>query len=74
MGAEVYFWWMVVIQSTGSTVVPVPYQTQQMCEWAGENTGGNRGVDYTCIPQPAADVAEFSATWVPPADICQVRP
>lgn len=61
MGAEVYFWWMIVFAgngSAGATVIPVPYQTREMCEWAAKESWAQA----KCIPQPAADVAEFSAT------------
>lgn len=61
MGAEVYFWFAVVFASTnssaGATTLPIPYQTQYMCKWALAEAG----VTGACIPQPAADVAEFSA-------------
>ncbi len=71
MGAEVYFWWMIVAFSGEPVVIPVPYQTQQMCQWAADEAG--RGRFIVCIPQPAADVAEFSATWaMPRADVCEV--
>ncbi len=72
MGAEVYFWFMVVSfdqYDGGVTTMPVPYQTEEMCRWALDEAN----ITGTCIPQPAADVAEFSATWaMPRADVCEV--
>jgi len=59
MGAEIFFWWMVVAYGGGTTTIPVPYQTQEMCKWSAEQIGF--GGSAACIPQPAADVAEFSA-------------
>lgn len=74
MGAEVYFWWMIVFTAPGGggapAIMPVPYQTKESCEWAAKEAWAQ----VKCVPQPAADVAEFSATWVPPADVCQVKP
>ena len=71
MGAEVYFWWMVIITGNSATTLPMPYQTDEMCEWAADQA--YLGQPVRCIPQPAADVAEFSATWaMPRADVCEV--
>jgi len=60
-GSEIFFWWMVVGFGTGVTTLPIPYQTEQACAWAAEHAVGTHSPGYVCIPQPAADVAEFSA-------------
>jgi len=71
MGVETFFWWMVLAFSGEPVVMPVPFQTQAACMWAAESAEQNI---YACIPQPAADIAEYSATWAigRDDDVCEV--
>lgn len=56
---EIFFWWLVVsLSGYGAAAVPVPYQTEESCQWAAQEAE----VQAVCIPQRAADVAEFEAT------------
>lgn len=56
MDPAAFVWFMVVSFWSGAVVMPVPYQTEEMCKWAAQQAA----VDVACIPQPAGDLAMFT--------------
>lgn len=59
MEPAAFVWFMIATTWGGNAVLPVPYQTQEMCVWAADNAVPKLA-GYSCIPQPAGDLAQFS--------------
>jgi hypothetical protein len=71
MSGEIFVWWLVLLNPpSGIIVAPVPFQTEQMCEWSMEQTNGE-AYGY-CIPQPAADLAQFSMMSSTEGNVCEI--
>ena len=52
-------WYLIIVMSGGSPIIPVPYQTAEDCQKAGKSIqyhrGGASGVEneeFLCVPGP----------------------
>lgn len=62
MDGAIFVWWLVLLGSSNSTMapMPVPFPTEAACHQAiTDSAKPNQG--HMCIPQAAADLAEFAS-------------
>ena len=71
MAGEIFVWWLTLSLGgyTGTTTLPVPFPTQAACMWAAEEA---QQQFYACIPQPAADLAQFSMLSSTEGNVCEI--